>query len=435
MTARTIDIVRETPISDSARTRQLEAMFDVPISERSRVEWHGEIDFDEHPWQVGLIVGPSGAGKSTTLREVFGTPTEYEWTTGSVVDDFPAAASMEDIALVCQGVGFNTIPAWLRPHGVLSTGEQFRVDLARRMIESTPDDIVVVDEFTSVVDRQVAKIGSHAVAKYVRRHERRFVAATCHYDVVDWLQPDWVFEPATMTLTWRSVQPRPRVECIVSPVPFAAWRLFAPFHYLTAKLHRAARCFVLFARLADEPDARFVPASFTATLRRPHPRTRNLMGFSRDVTLPDWQGLGLIFVLTETVAAAYKAIGESINTYPAHPAYIRTHDASPNWSLRQKPAQWNPNWSIGDDLFHWKQGRRPNAVFQYAGPPLELAEARRLLGPSPTTWLPHDAEVPTGPVSVGHKGKTTARSSDTGTTRRSLTIAQQRRRAKDGRLR
>jgi ABC-type ATPase with predicted acetyltransferase domain len=47
----------------------------------------------------------------------------------------------------------------------------------------------VVDEFTSVVDRQVAQIGSHAVPKLVRREERKPMVATCHYDVLDSLQP------------------------------------------------------------------------------------------------------------------------------------------------------------------------------------------------------------------------------------------------------
>ena len=89
-----------------------------------------------------------------------------------------------------MAVGFNTIPAWLRPYGVLSNGEKFRVDLARRLLEG--GDLIAVDEFTSVVDRQVAKIGSHAVQKWARGKGRQFVAATCHYDLEDWLQPDWV---------------------------------------------------------------------------------------------------------------------------------------------------------------------------------------------------------------------------------------------------
>jgi hypothetical protein len=116
---------------------------------------------------------------------------------------------------------------------VLSNGEKFRVDLARRLLEG--GELVACDEFTSVVDRQVAKIGAHAVQKFIRRADRRFVAATCHHDVngtapsrlfpqclpvagailEEWLQPDWVLEPATMQFRWRSLQRRPALNCTI----------------------------------------------------------------------------------------------------------------------------------------------------------------------------------------------------------------------------
>jgi len=221
----------ETDLSRSPRVRQLEAMFDVPAAEKSRLEWHGEIPFeDDDDWNVGLIAGPSGSGKTTIARQCFGTDYHpaIEWREKSVIEDFDSARSMDEIAAVCQAVGFNTIPAWLRPYVVLSNGERFRVELARRLLE-LPDPIVV-DEFTSVVDRQVAQIGAHAVQKYIRKHGRRFVAVSCHYDIVDWLQPDWIFEPATMHFARRSLQRRPKLEISIERIDWAAWRIFAPFH-------------------------------------------------------------------------------------------------------------------------------------------------------------------------------------------------------------
>jgi hypothetical protein len=43
------------------------------------------------------------------------------------------------------------------------------------------------------VDREIAKVSAYAIAKAVRRTAKRFIAVTCHYDVLDWLKPDWVF--------------------------------------------------------------------------------------------------------------------------------------------------------------------------------------------------------------------------------------------------
>lgn len=355
-------------------------MFDVPISRTADLSWSGEVPIEGDDWSVGLIAGPSGAGKSTVARELFGSaalepPT---WGTGSVIDEFSLDHSVADISAICQSVGFNTVPAWLRPYHVLSTGEKFRVDLARRMLECPIGEPIVVDEFTSVVDRQVAKIGSHAVQKWVRRTGRQFVGVSCHYDVTDWLQPDWVFEPATMTFTRRSVQPRPRIPVCVAPAPYAAWRLFAPFHYLTAELNKSARCWVLYAGEDMQP------AAFAGVLNRPHPRVNDVYGVSRLVTLPDWQGLGLAFVLADHVGGLYRAAGRRLRTYPAHPALIHAFDRSAMWSLKQRPGGLHPNRSGTlngkTGAARMRQGERPNAVFEYAGPAMEdREEAARML--------------------------------------------------------
>jgi ABC-type iron transport system FetAB ATPase subunit len=353
-----IDIAVSSPIPSSSRTRQLEAMFDVPHADAARLKWRGELDVESRPWNVGLIVGPSGAGKSTIARALFGPPAELEWGAGPVVDSFDPEIPLDGIAAVCQAVGFNTIPAWLRPFGVLSTGERFRVDLARRMVETPADRIIVVDEFTSVVDRQVGQIGAHAVQKWTRRNKRQFVGVSCHYDVVDWLQPDWLFEPATMTQTWRSLQQRPSVDAEVRRVPPEWWRIFAPFHYLTADLKPGARCYCLLANGE--------PAAFAGVLPG---LSKHLWRVSRLVTLPDWQGLGLAFILVDNLAASYKALGGRLRTYPAHPSLIRSFDRSPVWTMIKKPGTYQ-HQSTGQ-LGKRPGGHvsRPCGVFEYIGPP------------------------------------------------------------------
>lgn len=360
-----VDVTVETEVSQSGRARQLEAMFDVPSNAHQSQSWHFDAPLEEQSWKVGLIVGPSGAGKSTVLRSMFGDERKLTWDPRGVVDSFDAEHSMNDISAACQAVGFNTIPAWLRPYHVLSNGEQFRVHMARLLLEAQRDSTIVVDEFTSVVDRQVAQIGAHAVAKYVRRHDAlRFVAATCHYDVTDWLQPDWILEPAMGTFTWRSVQSRPTLNVSVRAVTYRAWQLFAPFHYLTRELNKAARCFVLFVN--DEP------AAFAGVLHRPHAKARNIKGVSRLVTLPDWQGLGLAFALVDKLGAAYHAAGQRLRTYPAHPALIRGFDRSRGWSMKQQPNYGSANrkghvHGPNAQLTTWRAGSRPCAVFEYVG--------------------------------------------------------------------
>src|ERR1039458_3202037 len=66
-----IDLVVESELSQTSRVQQLQAMFDVPAAEKSRLEWHGELPIESHPWNVGLIVGPSGCGKTSIARQLF----------------------------------------------------------------------------------------------------------------------------------------------------------------------------------------------------------------------------------------------------------------------------------------------------------------------------------------------------------------------------
>lgn len=370
---RAVDLVVESPISTSMRARQVCAMFDVPPQEQARLSWKGSLDIDGDDWNVGIIVGPSGCGKSSIMRHLWGDMPPLRWGAPSVIDDFAAAHGIQAVAEMCGAVGFNTIPAWLRPFAVLSNGEQFRVDLARRLLE-LPDPIVV-DEFTSVVDRQVAKIGAHAVAKAVRRGGRKFIAVTCHYDVIDWLQPDWVLEPATMSFARRSVQPRPSIVADVRRCDYATWAMFAPYHYLSADLHRSARCFALYV------DGR--PVAFNGALHRPHPKVDDIMGSSRTVVLPDWQGLGLGMIIGDTLGAAYKGIGKRFHRYPAHPAFIRAHDRSPRWRLVKKPGNYGNRAGSRASVKNGDGsaiGSRPCAVFEYIGAAMDRDEARLFIG-------------------------------------------------------
>jgi len=350
------------------------------MTESSKLEWHVNVPIEDFDWKVGLIVGPSGCGKTTLAKHMFkdAVDSPLNWGEASVVDDFSSDYDMKSISAACNAVGFNTIPAWLRPFHVLSNGEQFRVSLARRLLEG--NDLVVVDEFTSVVDRQVAKIGSHAVQKWVRRDEsKQFVGVTCHYDVIDWLQPDWVLDPSTGEFARRSVQRRPPIRCVVSPVPYAIWSVFKRFHYLDSSMNKAARCFALWVDFGDGGGLKL--ASFTSLLVRPHPSAR-VMGYPRVVTLPDFQGMGFAFVLFETVAKIYSALGWRVHCYPAHPPFIRAIDKSPLWKMTKRPGtivNLPKKTSVSKlNNFETGFGGRPCATFEWIGPKMDLDEAKRI---------------------------------------------------------
>jgi ABC-type ATPase with predicted acetyltransferase domain len=124
-----------------------------------------------------------------------------------VLDDFPEGLETGEITKTLCSVGFASPPDWLKSYDCLSQGEKMRVDIARALCLSQTQ--IVFDEFTSVVDREIAKVSAFAINKAVRRSKKKFIAVTCHYDVVDWLDPDWVFSTDTMEFSRKKESGRP----------------------------------------------------------------------------------------------------------------------------------------------------------------------------------------------------------------------------------
>lgn len=188
------DIVRKSNVKQTFRVAQIMADFDVK-AEHSAEHFVGDVVLPEK-WNIGVIVGASGTGKTTIANELFGNDIvkNYEYTAPSVIDDMPNVP-INDITKMFYAVGFGSVPSWLKPYSVLSNGEKMRVDLARALLEK---DFVAFDEFTSVVDRNVAQTACIAINKAVKRTNKQFVAISCHYDILEWLQPDWVFDTNEM---------------------------------------------------------------------------------------------------------------------------------------------------------------------------------------------------------------------------------------------
>ena len=171
----------------------------------------------------------------------------------------------------------------------------------------------------------------------------------------------------------RCLQRRPGIEVVIGRIPYAAWKIFAPFHYMSANLNKSARCFGLWA------NGRI--AAFCGVLHRPHPKVHNLRGISRIVTLPDWQGIGLAFVLADILGAAYRALGFRFRNYPAHPAFVRAHRPE-KWILCKKAGRFSApnraNQGAGVESER-NVGGRPCAVFEFIGQPMDRMIAERLL--------------------------------------------------------
>jgi GNAT superfamily N-acetyltransferase len=300
-----------THIIEDDIVRDLSQKFDVPFSLCSETEIQEFIP--PQKFTLGVIVGPSGSGKSSLLRHLFSVAPPPAWDyTKAVASHFQTT---EETISRLGAVGFGTIPAWLRPFQCLSTGEQFRADLARQI-----DSFKAVDEFTSVVDRTVARSCATALGKYLRATGvQNFVLATCHYDVIRWLVPDWVYDMRTHQLFTGRWQSRPRLSVEILPSSSKIWPLFSQHHYLTAQINAAARCWVAVLNHS--------PIGFASALAFPNGNFTHAWREHRTVILPDYQGLGLGVRLSDAIARIFVSSGHRYFSKTAHPrmGFYRNH--------------------------------------------------------------------------------------------------------------
>ena len=221
-------------------------------------------------------------------------------------------------------------------------------------------EVICIDEFTSVIDRQVAQIGSASVAKAIRKNKSsRLVAVSCHSDIIEWLQPDWLYEPATNTFTRRSVQRRPTLELEIYRTTTETWDIFKKHHYLDSNINKGAKCFVgcINGR----------PAGCIGVLMFPHPiASAQPWRISRIVCLPDFQGLGIGRIMVDYIASIFEASKHHCSIVTGHPSLITSLFNSDEWEMRRKPSVVNaPSKKTG--LSMTAATTRMTAGFRYIG--------------------------------------------------------------------
>jgi ABC-type polar amino acid transport system ATPase subunit/GNAT superfamily N-acetyltransferase len=322
------NILRENKAEKTYRVAAVMGKFDLQ-TEHIKEEFIGEINYPDD-WQIGVIVGASGTGKTTIAKELFEKAyiTNFEYTNNTILDDMPEHCSIDDITKMFNSVGFSSPPSWLKPYAVLSNGQKMRVDLANALLQK--EELIVFDEFTSVVDRNVAKIGSYAVQKAIRKTNKKFIAVACHNDIIDWLLPDWIFDTDSMTFQKFEGQKknRPKIKFeIYKAGNKKIWEVFAKHHYLSHYHNNASTVYVAYVNEQL--------AGFISIIHQPHPKVNNIKRIHRLVILPDYQGIGIGVKLTEYIGKIYKNDGYRYTITTSAPSLINYFKKSDNWMCRK----------------------------------------------------------------------------------------------------
>ena len=271
---------------------------------------------------IVLIVGTSGSGKSTILRSLGKLEQPKVNNSRNTIDNFTTPERGEELLLAC---GLRSIPTWFREPVTLSNGEYHRFEMAL----SLDQGLGTVDEFTSVVDRDTAKSLALSIRKFYDRRGTTdpLYIASCHRDIIDWLDPDWVYDTDLQKLdNRRSLLPvgrRPPITLTIRSTTPDYWRYFSKYHYLDTRMSRSVHCYV--GLIGDKPVA--FHAAIHSTNRDIHSYWRG----HRTVVLPEFQGMGIGTAFSDAIAEMYVSRGMRYFSKTAHPSFGEHREKSPLW--------------------------------------------------------------------------------------------------------
>jgi ABC-type lipoprotein export system ATPase subunit/GNAT superfamily N-acetyltransferase len=271
---------------------------------------------------IVLIVGTSGSGKSTILRGLGDLRQPTVDNSLTTIENFSTPERGEELLLAC---GLRSIPTWFRPPATLSNGEFHRFEMAL----SLDQGLVTVDEFTSVVDRDTAKSLALSIRKFYdqRGTTDPLYIASCHRDIIDWLDPEWVYDTDLQKLDNRRspfrMGSRPELTLTIRSTTPDYWRYFSKYHYLDTRMSRSVHCYVLL--LGDKPIG--FHAAIHSTNRDIHSYWRG----HRTVILPEFQGMGIGTAFSDAVAEIYVSRGLRYFSKTAHPSFGEHREKSPLW--------------------------------------------------------------------------------------------------------
>ena len=320
----------ENSIENTFRTAKVKGMFDVNVQKITK-NFDVEIPIENKLWNIGLIVGSSGTGKTTIAKKVFKHYKYFEgfdWGNKSIIDAFHKNFTPKEITEALSKIGFSSTPDWLKPFNILSTGQKMRAELARLILESTTP--VIYDEFTSVVDRQVAKIGCAAIQKFIRKNKKQFIAVSCHNDIVEWLEPDWLYNVNEMSFTWGRLR-RPNITVNIRKGTSKEWAEFKNFHYLSAKHNNSAHIYVA--------EINNMPIAWCSVLHFTHPVVKNMKRVHRLVVKPDYQGIGIGSKLLEEIGNIYLEQNYKFLLVTSTPALIGALKKNKLWVMTRRPSR------------------------------------------------------------------------------------------------
>jgi energy-coupling factor transporter ATP-binding protein EcfA2 len=299
---KTIEIKLQSEIFTNFRCQVAANSLDIDVKKKSIHNLKIDNVLIPKDWNVGLIYGASGSGKTTLAKHLFGEDifnvilNEDE----PIINQLPKEFTYEECASLLNGIGLNSVPCWLRPVKTLSNGQKARAEAVLLMCQNK--DYILIDEWTSVVDRTVAKAMSVCLSKFAKKHNKKIILLSCHYDILEWVNPNWLIDCNKQEFILPKQEDfffnkREELEFSIKEIGRESWKYFSKYHYLSDRLPGGK--LYLYGLFQGENQIGF--QCFANYVPHSDKKKKIIYHSNRTVVHPDYNGLGLgIKLINET---------------------------------------------------------------------------------------------------------------------------------------
>jgi ABC-type ATPase with predicted acetyltransferase domain len=253
----TINISYETaPATLTERTKEVAEAFGLGIDQTRQFTLYDNINIHIKPTDIVLITGDSGSGKSALLKAIKADLGNDAQDTKDIpidpnkpIIETVGANTTQAIEALSQ-VGLNDAFLFLRPYAQLSDGQKHRYQTAQLTQSQKP--FWILDEFTSTLDRDTAKILAFNLQKQARKQGKAVIAATTHKDLQRDFAPNvHIHKRYGKEVTIRHHPKAKAANCTLTKQMTIQqgtktdYKALSQFHYRTSRLPPSRKIFTL----------------------------------------------------------------------------------------------------------------------------------------------------------------------------------------------